>query len=63
MSGNDNVFFVGLEGGVREPGGDTSRLDILLRISDVDGKALDSVPRSVMIVMGVEDSTPRSNRK
>lgn len=61
VSGNDNVFFMGLEGGVREPGGDTSRLDILLMMSDVDGKASGSVPLSVMIVMGVEDSTPRSN--
>lgn len=58
MSGNDNVFFIGPEGGVREPGGDASRLDILFRISDVDGRASDPVPLSAMIVMGVEIHSP-----
>lgn len=63
MSGKDKAFFIDPDGGVREPGGDASRLDMLLRISDVDGKASEPVPLSVMIVMGVEDSTPRSSKK
>lgn len=58
MSGKDSVLFIGREGGVREPGGDASRLDMLLIISDVDGNASLSVFLSVMIVMGVDNSHP-----
>ena len=65
MFGNSHVFFKDAEGGVLEQGGDASRLDISLSMSDVDGKASGSVPLLAMAVVGLAGSTleqPKTER-